>query len=380
MASRRGWIVILGPPLILAAVFGTSHAWLRAAVARNPQAGLPIAACAGPAADPGPADPGPAGAGPGSGVAAGTWWSRYPRLDDAGALAGWGLSVGRPGTTSLRLDLPAAAMVSGPDRGRVIAATDDGITSALRVFDATTRCQRVLPLDGVIARRAILVPGRAAALVHLLDRATRRDLGVWRVPLDGSPRSQVLAPITANDLRTAGIERVWVTDLVLASDAGALAVQSCDPDTCVTRVLDLRRGSVTLITGSQGGLVGLDADHLVAHARCTGEPCGVVAWSLDTLRPATLVPDAYGAALTDEGHLIAGVQGDGESLDAVAIDLRDGVRRVIGRLEPGVEPGDGRGDTGIETQPGEIVLLRSDGTATTLAIDPPSAGVTEVLP
>ena len=235
-------------------------------------------------------------------------------------------------------------------------------------------------LDGVIARRAILVPGRAAALVHLLDRATRRDMGVWRVPLDGSPRSLVLAPIADADLLAAGIERVWVTDLVLASDAGSLGVQSCDPDTCVTRVLDLRRGSVTVIAGSQGGLIGLDEDHLVAHARCTGEPCGVVAWNLGTLRPTTIVADAFGAALTDDGDVIVGVQGDDESLDAVAIDLRDGTRRPIGRLEPGVEPDDGRGDTGIETRPGEVLLLRSDGTATTLAIDPPPARAMEVRP
>lgn len=370
MASRRGWIVILGPPMVLASVIAMAPSRLGATVARSPQDGRPIATCTGQASDPGPGDGGQAG----------TWWSRYPRLDDGGALAGWGLSVGGPGVASFRLDLPPAASVSGPDRGRVVVATDDGSVSTLRVFEAARRCQRTLVLDGVIARGAVLVPGRSASLVHLLDRTSRRDLGVWRVPLDGSSRAMVLAPLADADLRAAGIERVWVTDLVLAPDAGSLAVQSCDPDACVTRVLDLRTGRVALIPDPQGALIGIDADHLVAHARCTGEPCGIVAWSLATLRPATLLTEAFGAAMTADGQVIGGVEGDDGSLDAIAIDLRDGTRRPIGRLEPGVEPDDGRGDAGIETRSDEIVLLRSDGTATTLAIDPPPARALEVRP
>lgn len=376
MRSRRGWIVILGPPVVLAAVIGTSWAWRGMAAARMPQEGLTIAACADPATSPGPVG----GRGSGAVVAPGTWWSRDPRIDAGGGLAGWSLVVGRPGTATMRQDLPASAMISGPDNGRVVATTDDGSTSALRVFDAAARCQRIVPMAGVIPRRAVLVPGRGDALVHLLDRASRRDLGVWRVPLDGSSRSLVMAPVTDAERRAAGIERVWVTDLVLASDGGSMAVQSCDPDACLTRVLDLRRGGVTLLVGSQGGLVGIDHRTLIAHGRCTGEPCGLLAWDLDTGRPTTLVTGAFGAALTGDGRVVVGVESGDGGIDAVVIDLAGGSRRSLGRLESGAEPGTESGGAGIETRPGAIALTRSDGTTTTLDIEPPPAPVSEEQP
>ncbi len=298
----------------------------------------------------------------------GAWWDQRPDMDAGGSLVGWTLTVGRPGQGPMAMSLPAASVVSGPDRGRIVAAVDDGSTSAIRIIDAVARCSRAYPIDGVIVRRAILVPGEDAVLAHLLDRAARRDLGVWRVPLDGSPRTRLLGPPDPDLLARAGIDRVWATDLRLSADGSRLAVQSCDPDACVTRVLGLVTGTIVTVDEPHGNLVGVTGTTLVTRAACAGVPCDIIAWDLVTGQSTIVQSSAAGAAISRDGRVVVvGRLADGSSVASV-VDLRTTRHAALGGVEGGSFPLDGSGTAGIETRPDAIGLIRPGAWPSILSI------------
>ncbi len=363
MRSRNRRIVILGPPLVIVLAAGAFVRTAPQVIAGGPPRPIAAEACARPAST----------STRSAADTAGTWWSQRPTLDGNGALTGWNLEVGSPRTATMSLDLPAGSIVSGPDRGRVVATADDGDRSTIRVVEAFGQCLRSLPLNGMIARRAVLVPAQDEALVHLLDRGTRRDRGIWRVPLDGSQPRIVLSPVADDLLRRVGIAQVWTTELSLSVDGARLGVQSCDPLTCVSRVLDLAEGSITVVDGQQGSLIGIAGNRLITRTACLGTPCDIVAWDLWTLKPTKVAGKAVGAALTGNGQLVVGVGNDDGDTDAIAIDLTSGDRRHLGRLEAGFIPQGGSSTAGIESLSDAVGLTRSGGSPTTLAIDPPSA-------
>ena len=383
--TRSRWLVLLGPPLILILGVGAATAAGRAApaTAGAPSVSRPLTACPAPGSrgaavgSGGAAAAGarPAAAGSAAGAATsnaklvGAWWRSTPVLDGTGSLTGWTLVAGAPGRGAAKLDLPASSSASGPDRGRVIVAVDDGTRSSIHVVDTGRGCEAVVDLGRLVARRAIADPSGDGLLVHLLDRASRADLGIWHVSPDGR-RTLVLAPLDDASRAAAGIPRIWATNLLAMRDGRRLAVQSCDPEKCLTRILERASGLVTSLIGGQGDLIGFSGDRLVTWAACHGLPCGVVAWSPKG-DPAVLADRAIGAAVAADGPVVIAVQSGEAEAHALAIDAGTRGVRDIGSLAGGALPLPGvAANAGIETAPDSVGLVSPSGTTSEMEVLP----------
>lgn len=359
MRSRLRRVVILGPPLVM--VLATASGFRSAPRVAAGSLPLPtqLVECAPAVA--------PLSSAPVSGE--GTWWSQQPNTDSQGSLTGWTVTIGAPQARSMAVGLPPGSFVSGPNRGRIVASVEDGTQSTIRIIDTAARCARSLRIEGSIARRAVLTPDGNAALVHLLERGTRADLGIWRVPLDGSRQSRLLVPPTLAALRSAGIKRVWSTDLRLSVDGARLAVQSCDPDHCLTRVLDFETGAMATISGDHGSVVDMLGRTLITRAACPGLPCDILAWDLRTGRSKTIATSTSGAAVTRDGRVVVIRRTVDGTTTATLVELDSGRPVALGDLERGVFLQDGTGTTGIETPPDAIGLIRPGGPPTFLDIE-----------
>jgi len=322
--SRHRWIMLAGPPLLAAVAAGP-------ALLGGP--GLPTGATSlAPAgqltACPSGQAPRPGSIGR-SAVAPGTWWRTTQSLDADGSLDAWVLQVGAPGAATVELQTPAASTVTGPVNGRVVVASepeDDQAASIVRIVDAAAACATEIRLLDRIARRAIADPRGDGALVHLLDPGTRDDLGIWRVGVDGQIAERLIEPLERSLQAAVGMDRVWVTDLRSDADGGRLAVQSCDPDVCVTRILNLSSGEIAALDGEgQGPIVGFSGRLLVTWGACPGLPCPVLAWNSAAGSARTLAPAAAGAALSGDGRTLAVLlRGPDGGRELVAIDVRSG--------------------------------------------------------
>jgi len=380
--SRSRWFVLLGPPLLAVA------------------AGSSVLASVSPGAVPGtsptPRPPAACGAAPSTpGNTLGTWWHQDPIIDAAGALKGWTLQVGTAGGAIVGgtagadhvpagpvaqptlISLPPASLVSGPDRGRVIVSVDDGRRSTVRIVDAASGCARSLDFGPAVARRAVADPAGSGVLVHLLDRNTRADLGIWRVTADGQPMTRVLAPLDADAQARAGIGRVWTTALRASADGMRLAVQSCDPNACLTRVLDLQTGGLSILSGEQGDIVGFAGERIITMAACHGLPCGVLSWATDGSRPAALEPAALAAAVSPDGRVVVVVADGSGRTHARVSDAAGGNRRSLGPLaaEALIASG-GSATSGIEAGPDAVGILAPTGVPAVLALDSATSPVT----
>ena len=363
--SGRRWIVLLGPPLLVAATLpglavGTA---LNPGAMPSPQPGS-IAACS---AGPSPAERGDAGAVPG------TWWRTEPALDAAGTLESWALLVGAPGTPTGELSIPVASTVTGPVAGRVVVTSEgtaDEGGSTVRIVDVVGGCADEIRVVDRIARRAVADPGGNGLLVHLLEPDTRRDLGVWRIALDGRIEGRVLEPVPDATLAAAGMDRVWATDLRLDPAGRRLAVQSCHPDACLTRIVDLARGdAIVLARGSQGPIVGFSGRQLVTWAACHGLPCPVVGWDLAGRSDRILSAGATGAALSGDGQqLVVERPGATGAREFAAIDLRSGSIRGLGAGGVDVLPLSGGAgmDAGLEVLGNSVAIGRAGRVPTLL--------------
>ena len=358
MRSRLRRVVILGPPLVMVLTVGSGFRGAPGVAAGSLALPTQLVACVAPDAT--------ATAAPGS--ADGTWWDQRPITDVQGSLTGWTVTIGAPRARSLALDLPPGSFVSGPIQGRILATVEDGAHSTIEVIDTTARCSRSLPIERSIARRAVLTRDGSTALVHLLERGTRTDLGTWQVPLDGSRPTQLLVPPTTELLRRAGIKRVWSTDLILSADGARLAVQSCDPDRCLTRVLDVATGAIATIDREHGSIIGIVGRMLITRAACPGLPCDILAWDLGTGRSKAIATGTAGAAVTRDGRVVVIRRMADGTTTATLVDLASERRVALGQLERGVFLQDGTGTTGIETPSDAIGLIRPGGPPTFLDI------------
>lgn len=328
--SRRRWIVLLGPPLLIAVatVPGLARGFEMHAGATALLPTRSITACPPVAASAPGAPSGQMAAVPGA------WWRIEPSLDSAGSLEGWTLQVGGPGARTSELSLSPASTVTGPVDGRVVVASEEaqgGDGSAVRIVDAVRGCATLIPIMERVARRAVADPVDDGVLVHLLEPGTRRDLGVWRMSLDGRTEERVLEPTADVTLAAAGIDRVWATDLRVDGTGRRLAVQSCHPDACVTRIVDLATGDVAVLArAGQGPIVGFSGRQLVTWAACHGLPCPVLAWDMAGGSARTLALEASGAALSGDGrHLVVVRPRESGGSELAALDLSSGMDRSL---------------------------------------------------
>lgn len=348
--SRRRWIMLAGPPLLaaVAAVPGLAGGIgpRAGAIALDPPRSMASCAAGEPdAAARRTASPG-------------SWWRTEPSIDAAGTLDGWILQVGAPGAATTELVIPAASTVTGSSGGRVVVASEPtvpGDPSLVRIVDTAAGCATEIRVTDRIARRAVVDPAGDGVLVHFLEPATRGDLGVWRVGADGRIAGQLLEPLPDSLREAAGMDRAWVTDLRLDAEDRRLAVQSCHPDVCITRVLDLATGGVAVFDGQgQGPIVGFSGRQLVTWGACPGLPCPVVAWNAVSGFGRTLAPAASGAALSGDGRQLAVLfPGPDDGRELVAIDLRSGTSRSLGAA--------GQDDVPLSGAAGQVAGLEADG-------------------
>ena len=308
-----------------------STRWLRlaplalAVVAGAIGFGRPVAGAAGdPPWDP-PSCPSADTGGPPGGAA---WYRLDPALDGHGALASVRLTVGLAGARGRWLALAPESFASGPVAGRVLAGTDDGSVSQLRLLDPDRGCATAVASERAVIRSAVLAADGRSIYEHRVDRRSREDLGVWRRALSaGGTTIGAAVRVLPGLARDAVHGRTFTTEL-LAGEDGRVVVSSCGTEACRVRVLDPADGSVSLVDGT-GAALGVTGTRLVARAACAGNPCGVVTADLSTGARSTLVEAAMAAALSG-GELVYEVPGGRVAALDVATGRRTGPADVGG--------------------------------------------------
>ncbi|HXI46016.1 MAG TPA: hypothetical protein VNH13_06920 [Candidatus Acidoferrales bacterium] len=314
--------------------------------------------------------------GPGAAAAPGSFFKLQPALDANGVLAGQRLFVGRGGVITGSATLAAESAASGPVGGVVAVTEDDGTQSTVKLVAAGTGCASVVHTSASVIRRAIIDPVDGSLLFHLVDRASRADLGIWRLAAPGGAPLRVVEPLPAGLVEGP----VWATDLRLDQAGRFLAVQSCVDRACVTRLVDLAApGSPpALLRGkSQGPLLGFAGGRLVTWAACDGLPCGLLSWDPASGSATQLVGDAVAAGLTAGGRLVVIVSRQGADR-AVAVDPTSGAVEGLRGLAAGERPllAGGLGSVGLEVGPDELAVAQPAGNPR--AYRPTPAG--EVIP
>lgn len=334
-SHRRAWV---GPPLATLAVIG------------GLAAGGPGVAGARPASwEPSACADGSVGA-----DRSGGWFVLEPEIDADGWLTGQTLELGQGGVTVTSAELDAESFASGPTGGLVVAGTDDGRRSFVRVVDTATGCTRYAGEGRDVVRSAVLVDGGTALLEHRVDRRTRADLGVWRVALDDGDGTPVLSAPPPDDR----YGRTFATILVTNPGDPAFGVVSCGEDRCRARVV-AGDGTVSALEDI-GEPIGLAGDALVAYRPCHGWPCGIERIGRDGQR--TELVDAAGAAVLvdSDGPVLVFEAPEINGRDVRAIDVRTLARRPLGPV-PGdlnVRPAALRAAAAAEAPPGLVVLDR----------------------
>ncbi len=287
----------------------------------------PVLVAADPPWEPPPCtDSGPPGVGRVSTAAA--WYRLDGVLDEAGTLAGGRLSLGLVGGVTRHLALPSESFASGPVRGIVLVGADDGTRSRLSLVDVVRGCATALPDESSVVRSALIAPDAAALVEHRVDRVTRADLGVWRVPLRGGRVSRIVGPPAADER----YGRTFTTELRWAPD-GRIAVTSCGERACRTRLVEPRSGHVVEV-GPTGSVLGIDADGgVIAHEACGGYPCPLV--RLEAGGRARVLVKAAGRAAMASDRVVYETGHDGLRVLDLETGSVDAVRGAGGLLPVG---------------------------------------------
>ena len=370
--SKRRWPIVLGPPLVLIAVTLLVTRPEPAVEAARPIAVPHVAACSSPTIITGATDAHP-----------GAWWKTVERLDAAGTLLGRRLSVGRASTVAGSLDVPAESAVSGPVGGLVVVAADDGSRSTVEVVSAATGCGLVIHETGAVVRTAVLDRRDRSVLAHLVDRATRADLGIWRLALvpAGASEARLVAPPLGGALASA-VGTVWGTSLLLDAAGTHLAVQSCADLGCLTRIFDLAHASnqpVVIRGAAEGPMLGFAGTTLVTWAACPGYPCALLAWDIGSGRSRELIASAGAAAMTGDGRRLVALTADKSGSHAIELNPSTGRMSRLRGLAPGVRPlPTGPNATiGLEVADNEVAIGSAGADPQPLN---PDAAAEEVLP
>jgi hypothetical protein len=362
--SGQRWARLLAVPIALIAlgalVAGLSR--LQPSVVAGERASTPVAgACRGPVPI------GSAAAAHGSSTSAtsgrGTWWRLVDRLDQNGLLTGRQLVAGIPARTTLTMNLGTESMARGPVGGLVVVTTDDGTASEIRIVSIAGACSWLVHRDANVARSAIVDPRGGSVYVHLVERSTRTDLGVFRVDGDGpaSTLTSILAPLAPQP----DLGPIWATELRLSGAGDALATQSCSDRGCLTRVVSLTvpsRPVVEIAGQGQGPIIGFTGAGIATWAFCDGLPCPVQAWTTGGHAATMLADAAVGAGLTADGRYLLVVT-DGGAGRAVRVDLVTGTAVVVRGVAGGELPLGAfvTSTIGLEVGPDEIGLVANGG-------------------
>ena len=372
--SKRRWPVFVGPPLILIAAMLLVARPEPVAEAARLIAIKAISNCASADAIAGGVDARP-----------GSWWKSVERLDTAGTLLGRRLSIGAGADTAGGLDLPAESSVTGPVGGLIVVTADDGSRSTVRVLSGAAGCGLVIHETDAVVRTAILDRHDHSVVAHLVDRATRADLGTWRLAI--APATAAEARLVAPPLGALAptVGTVWGTGLLLDAQGTHLAVQSCADLGCLTRVFDLRHSAAAplVIQGAaEGPMLGFAGGTLVTWAACPGYPCAILAWDPATSRSRTLLSAASAAAMTADGRRLVAVQSDAAGSQTIELDPSSGRLSHLRGLAAGLRPiaNGANATSGLEVAANEVAIGTPGAAGSDAQALNPDAAALEVLP
>lgn len=293
---------------------------------------------------------------------AGAWYRVDPALAD-GILVGQRVTIGHARADPSRfLELDPESFAAGPVEGVVLVGTDDGSRSRLSLVDVAAGCVRPGGESPDVIRHAAIAPSRDAIYEHRVERGTRRDLGVWRRPLDPAVAPvRILAPIGPDDR----FGPTWRTDLSWSDDGTELVVQSCGELACRVRLYDVvARTTRTVARPDIGDVVGVARDRIVAHGACRGLPCPLVSVDIERGTRATLDDEAGQAILgrDADGRPVVVFEADvtGQTLRGVAPDGGAGVELAGPEASVRLVPGPPRAGSAAEPADGWI-LFAPDG-------------------
>ena len=314
--------------------------------------------------------------GPGATAHPGAFFRSEAHLDGDGTLVGRRLYVGEHGQIAATAELAAESAMTGPVDGVVVVTADDGSRSTVQLV-TVAGCTSTVHSTASVVRRAIADPFDGSVLMHLVDRATRSDLGIWRLAAGASLPERILEPLPAS----LHFGTVWATDLALDATGRRLAVQSCQDRACLTRILDLARPTaapIVIRATGQGPMLGFAGERLVTWGACDGLPCSLLAWGVSATAATTLATDAVSAGLTGDGALLIVVTADGLGAHAGVVELASGRTRPFHGLAAGERPvaRGGIATAGLELAPDQVAVSQPAGEPH--AIRPTAAG--EVLP
>ena len=178
-------------------------------------------------------------------------------------------------------------VVDGPDAGRVLFVADNGASSEIRVVGVDGSAPRLVGSIPQVVYTARMSPDGMSAYLVVLDRATGRDQGVWRVSLQGKSTMHEVMPPPAVDLaRVSGGTRLaattrFVRNLRISPDGSLVGRLACGEPFggCVLDVLTVAAGRVGPYTPPEqsgdltaiGDGVMLGIDYCLPDTRCVTE-------------------------------------------------------------------------------------------------------------
>jgi hypothetical protein len=295
------------------------------------------------------------------------WWRIEPSVGPAGSLAGWTVRIGSRAGGVTTIGLPPESIVQGPVEGMVAVASDDGHGSTVELLrDAACRVVVSRPTD--VVRALALGPGGRRLALHVVDRTTRDDLGVRILDVATGRLLTTVQPPTSDRLGRAGLERPWRTVLLWDRAGERLAVASCEPRGCLTRVAAVASGRVVAEAADAADPVMLERDHLVAWDRCSAVPCSVLAVDLAAGRRSVVASGIVAARPVGPGVLAMTTARRGGTVTIA--DLRRETATGVTLHGPGgrtLMAGGIRGSGDVEVPDGWIPLAAED-------LDPTGAG------
>jgi hypothetical protein len=269
------------------------------------------------------------------------------------------------------MQLGTESMARGPVGGLLIVTNDDGRASEVRLVDIAKGCSWLVHRDANVVRSAIFDAASGTAYAHLVQRETRKDLGVFQ--LSGGDPDAAIQQVAEALAPQADLGPIWATELRLNADGTALAVQSCSDQGCLTRVVALGGFGkpITIVRGQgQGSIIGFAGDRIVTWGFCAGMPCPLQSWAAGQ-GPKTLAERAVGAGLTLDGRYLVFVTD--ASGHAARIDLTTGGIVSVKGFGAGELPlaANVTATAGLDVADDEIGLASNGGDAHALA---PGAG------
>ncbi len=328
---HRRWLVIATIVSLVGGVLVIALLWFRSPEAGSlepPPAGVDDSDDADPTAIPWvffsqlPPD-----GGPGSFVVqAGLFGDAQPRVD-----------IEVPWVVNHEIDVARMPAVARPAGGAVVYVADDGTTSVVhRVAIAGGAVpEAVATLDDAVWSIAAAPDGSAAFLALAVRGRPDADLGVVRVPLDGSGAIEPVLPAMGlhedSGIRLAAVAPFTAT-LDISGDGRYLGRTACrGADGCVTEIVDLLTNDVrevdhaSVIDLGTGGMIVAERCH---NAGCTAQLIEVTSGaSLDLLGSAwdTTVINA------DGGPVAVGIAANEARTSLALTDPVSGERRELYR-------------------------------------------------